>query len=374
LAGYLVCVAVVYGITARQATWGGPLWWPAVVGAVGIPALSALGFTVGVLFPSRFSTPLVTLVAFFGLGFGTTAAHGDHSYWQISPLTAGSYDVGADPGVATFYRYLPDLSIAQVMFLAGITIALLGVLGVLPGAGGRWLRGAAAVIIAVGLAAAGTAVALAGTGRLDPHGMTVIPALHDAASDQPVKYTPVCSHAVIPVCVNPAYAAYLPNVTSALEPVLSQVARMPGAPARLSQAPQVYQQEQGNGIILRGGTGARSGFVLPPVPGAQGMTAASFATQLDANIGLPIVADVIGVSPQGPVTPAQQAVLSALTGIGPGASRSLGLPPGWLPQPGSPAELAARRFAALPAAARHAWLVQHIAALRAGQLTLAQLP
>ena len=35
---------------------------------------------------------------------------------------------------------------------------------------------------------------------------------------------------------------------------------------------------------------------------------------------------------------------------------------------------AAQRFAALPAAARHAWLVQHLAALRAGQITLAQLP
>jgi hypothetical protein len=42
--------------------------------------------------------------------------------------------------------------------------------------------------------------------------------------------------------------------------------------------------------------------------------------------------------------------------------------------PGSPAFAAARRFAALPAPARHAWLVRHIAALRAGQVTLAQLP
>ena len=30
--------------------------------------------------------------------------------------------------MATFYPYLPDLSIAQVMFLAGLTVALLGVL------------------------------------------------------------------------------------------------------------------------------------------------------------------------------------------------------------------------------------------------------
>ena len=35
---------------------------------------------------------------------------------------------------------------------------------------------------------------------------------------------------------------------------------------------------------------------------------------------------------------------------------------------------AAQRFAALPAATRHAWLAAHLAALRAGHLTLAQLP
>ena len=177
----LACVAVVYLITARQASWGGPLWWPAVVSAAGVPALTAIGFAAGAWFPGRFVTPLVTVVVFFGLAFGTQAASGDHSYWQISPLTAGAFDIGAAPGVASFYPYLPDLSIAQVMFTAGLTVAILGGLGI-PVARMRWL---AAVITAAGLAAAGTAVALAGTGRLDPHGMIVIPALHDAASDQP---------------------------------------------------------------------------------------------------------------------------------------------------------------------------------------------
>ena len=37
-------------------------------------------------------------------------------------------------------------------------------------------------------------------------------------------------------------------------------------------------------------------------------------------------------------------------------------------------DAAAQRFAALPAATRHAWLAAHLAALRAGHLTLAQLP
>jgi hypothetical protein len=45
-----------------------------------------------------------------------------------------------------------------------------------------------------------------------------------------------------------------------------------------------------------------------------------------------------------------------------------------LPQPGSPAAHAAKRFAALTPAARHAWLAAHLAALRAGRVSLAQLP
>ena len=45
-----------------------------------------------------------------------------------------------------------------------------------------------------------------------------------------------------------------------------------------------------------------------------------------------------------------------------------------LPEPGSPAALAARRFAALTPAARHAWLAGHLAALQAGRVSLAQLP
>jgi len=117
---------------------------------------------------------------------------------------------------------------------------VLAVLGLPAGSGGRRLRGSAAVIAVAGLAAAGTAVGLAGTGRLDPHGMITIPALHDAANDQPIRYTPVCSHTAIPVCVNPAYAAYLPTVAATLGRELSQLAGLPGAPASITQVGQAY--------------------------------------------------------------------------------------------------------------------------------------
>jgi hypothetical protein len=373
----LACVAVVYVMTARQASWGGPLWWPVAVSAVGVPALTAIGFAAGAWFPGRFVTPLVTVVVFFGLAFGTQAASGDHSYWQVSPLTAGAFDVGAAPGVASFYPYLPDLSIAQVMFTAGLTVAVLGALGI-PVARMRWL---AAVITAAGLAAAGTAVALAGTGRLDPHGMIVISALHDAASDQPVRYTPACSSTPIPVCVHPAYAGFLPAVTVAIGPELTEFAGLPGAPGRLSQVAEIYRQVSGNGIEILAGEPSTSAFILPePVPGQPGGTSAEFASQLTETLGLKLAQDVVLDGNGRAATPApSQAELAVIAGSVrfPPSVQARDLSPLYgqlLPEPGSPAARAARRFAALTPAARHAWLAQHLTALRAGRVSLAQLP
>jgi len=290
--------------------------------------------------------------------------------------------------MATFYPYLPDLPIAQVMFLAGLTVAVMGALALPGGPGGTWLRRPAAAITAAGLLAAGTAVALAGTGKLDAHGMIAIPALHDAASDRPVRYTPVCSHARVPVCLNPAYAGYLPATAAALAPVLTEVAGLPGAPARVSQAAATYRQGAGNSVSIGLAGPAISGsppvfhlLLLDQLPGPT-MTTGALAAALRSSTGPAIVADVIGGG-RSPSS-AQRAVIAALLiaagqpvhGPPPG-SPPAGREPGMAPPvlaPGSPAFAAARRLAALPAPARHAWLVRHIAALRAGQVTLAQLP
>ena len=386
--GYLGCVAVLYGVTARQAAWGGPLWWPAVVAAASLPALSALGFAAGALIPSRFTAPLAAVGAFFVLALSTELIHGSQSYWQISPVVTKPWDIGPDAGMATFYPYLPDLAIAQVMFLAGLTVAVLGALALPGGRRGTWLRRPAAAITAAGLLAAGTAVALAGTGKLDAHGMIAIPALHDAASDRPVRYTPVCSHARVPVCLNPAYAGYLPAMAAALAPVLTEVAGLPGAPARVSQAAATYRQGAGNSISIGLAGPAISGrppvfhlLLLDQLPGPT-MTTGALAAALRSSTGPAIVADVIGGG-RSP-SPAQRAVIAALLIAAgqpvygpPSGSPPAGREPRMAPPvlaPGSPAFAAARRFAALPAPARHAWLVRHIAALRAGHVTLAQLP
>jgi hypothetical protein len=392
---YLGCVAVLYGVTGRQAAWGGPLWWPAAVAAASLPAFTALGFAAGWLLPSRFTTPLVAIAAFFVLALSTQPIRGSQSYWQVSPLVAAPWDIGADPGVATFYHYVPDLSVVQIMFVAGLTMAILGALGLPAGSGGRWLRRCAAASTAAGLLAAGTAVALTGTGRLDAPGMIAIPALHDAASDRLVRYTPVCSHGPIPVCLNPAYTSSLATVAAALQPVLGQVAGLPGAPVRISQAVATYWQGPGNSVGIKLAGAALSGrppvfrLLLPDQLPGPALTAGQLAAQVRSSAGPAIVASVISGGSRDRVSAAQQAVTAALDGMAAhaGALRSPGGNQAGQPcgpcrgngAPGAPALSrpvfdAARRFAALPAAARHAWLRRHWPALRAGRITLAQLP
>jgi hypothetical protein len=388
LVAYLACVAAVYAATSRQTHWGGPLWWPAAVGAVSMPAFTALGFAAGVHLPSRFTAPLAAIAAFFILALSTELiGHASNSYWQVSPVVTGPWDFGPNNGVATFYPFLPDLSIAQVMFLAGLAVAILALLGLPAGAGGRTLRAVAAGLTAAGVAAAVIAVELAGTATLDPYGMISIPALHDAANDQPIRFTPVCSHTAIPVCLNPAYESYLPSTAAALEPVLNQIAGLPGAPAEVLQEPATYSvsPREGNAVNPAGprntGTAAVYRLVLPIQMPQPTQTIAQMAGQVRGD-GWDLVRNFVGDGPG--ASQAQDAVAAAilLAGKLPGAGATFitsgqpGTDPALSPAmtPGTPANAAAQRFAALPAQTRRAWLAAHLAALRAGQITLAQLP
>ncbi|MFF5225345.1 hypothetical protein [Dactylosporangium sp. NPDC000521] len=364
LLAYLVCVGVLYGVTAAQGAWGGPLWWPATVGAASLPAFAAAGFAAGALRPSRLTAPVAAVGVFLALQLTVQLIHGDRSHWQISPLVANPWNLGADQGVATFYPYLPDLPIAQLLFLAGWTAALLGLLGLPAGSGRPWLRRSAAAVTAAGLLAAGTAAALAGTARIDPHGMVAIPVLHDAADDRPVPYTPICGGTPVPVCLHPAYAVYLPAVTEALAPVLGAVAGLPGAPVRVTQAATTYRSGSGGIGVARAGeawgrTPPEYRLLLPSQLPGRTLTLDEVAAAVRADAGHDIVASVIGAARD--ATPAQDAVVAALLGT-----------PAAVTDPDAAA--AARRLAALPLEARRAWLAGHLDALRAGTLTVEQLP
>ncbi len=391
--GYLVFVGVMFAVYAYQGLQGSPPWWWVAVGAVAVTAFSAAGFAAGALFPSRFAAPVAAFGVFLAVIVSSRNGRADTSGWPlILPNNAsGNYQ----PVSGIFYPYLPDLPIARMMFLAGIAAVALGVLGLPARAGGAGLRRAAVVVTLAGVAAAGTASVLVRTARLTPHGM-VIPALHDAANDRPIGYTPVCARpAGVPVCLNPAYRRYLPEVTADLRPVLAEVAGLPGAPGRVAQVAGRYtsgQFEYQGGVAVTI-SGSPPVFRVPlgafnTLPSA---TPGSVA-QFDQELPLLSVHSLVGAG-NGGGTAAQQAVQAALLqhagipfavqfhqaldifGLPRWAQADIqGLAPVSGPAPGGPVYAAARRFATLPAATRHAWLAAHLPALRSGQLTLGQLP
>jgi hypothetical protein len=380
---YLAFVGVMFAVYADQGVQGTPPWWWVAVGATAVAAFGALGFAAGEYLPSRFAAPLAAFGGFLAMAMSSQTGFRSPSGWALILPTNSNGNFQPDSGV--FYPWLPDLPIARIMFLAGIAVAAVGLTGLPARAGGPWLRRAAAVVTLAGVATAGTAVGLADTARLGPHGV-VIPALHDAANDRPIRFTPACGHAArIPVCVNPAYRRWLPDVTAALRPVLGEMAGLPGAPARAAQVAVPYSGGEGPAPLTLT-LGGRPPVLRMPLgafnmPGQCGFCDGPVAvTQFADLMRLQVVQAFVGVG-VGHATAAQQAVRAALlSGAGiPFAVQSAALagdgpvtqPPG---RAHSAVYAAARRFAALPAAARRAWLAAHIGALRAGHVALGQLP
>src|SRR5262249_47882375 len=108
--------------------------------------------------------------------------------------------------------------------------------------GDGWLsRAVAVLLVGCGVAASGTAFALAGTGQVDTvTGGGEVPALHSAASDQPVPAPPDCTlSSRLQGCVHPAVGFHLHKVGTALAPVAAQIAGLPGAPVRAQEVASV---------------------------------------------------------------------------------------------------------------------------------------
>jgi hypothetical protein len=389
LLAFLAGVAVLYIQTALQASWGGPPLLPVFVGAAGVTVVAMIGFTCGVFFPGRFTAPLVAILVLvlyqtgFRQALGLTAS--SSTYALLSPANAAP---SVDTGV--YYHVAPDLSITQVMFMGGIAVALFGVLGLAPElrqltsasglrspraalarSDGQLLRAVAAILVACGVAASWTAFALAGTAKPDAARGWEIPAVHSAASDQPVPATPDCaSSSGFQVCVHPAFSLYLDDVTAALDPVAAQIAGLPGAPARAAEVASV----SGGKTVMSGISGNPPVFEFTAEH--VGPIFGEFFGIRDATWGEAFqqgLLDAFLAEPSQPAAgpaslgPAQQAVEDALLT----AVRSQPLNPSVT---SAGVSAAAQRFAALSASTRHAWLAAHLAALRAGTTALAQIP
>ena len=135
-----------------------------------------------------------------------------------------------------------------------------------------------------GLAAAGTAIGLAGTAR-EGTGGVVIPALHDAANDRLIAFTPVCGPAAVypSACTRPT-GAYAGDVTAAFRPVLREVAGLPGAPARITE---VGDPALSMPTAKFGGSPPVFSYSMPVLGSAFGQTARGFTQNLQESSSRP---------------------------------------------------------------------------------------
>ena len=396
LATFGAGVVILYVHIAPTATWGGPPIWPVAAGAVALTAVCALAFTLGALFPGRFTAPIVAVgISVLVLAaFSRAVSEGGVSVASLSP--DGTVP-GNDAGV--FYPVAPDVSIVQVMFFAGCALGAVGLLGLSPRTGGAGWRGAldlasgggarlrtvATAVFAAGVALAVIGFGLAATARASSvTGGIEVAALDNSASDKPIPYTPVCADAPggFQVCLHPAFKGYLGQAVNSFGPVIAELSGLPGTPRRAVEIP-------GQELPALAAQANADGFMTGNPPAyefsmdnaiAQVPDAAQFRDGFRQDIVHAVIVGSIGqLTASGALqwnagTPAQQAVENGLL-------KAVGSQPysGCNPyvqqctqQPQVTA--AAARFAALPAATRHAWLAANLAALKACRIPLARIP
>jgi hypothetical protein len=397
LGGYVLCMGLLLGASAAQSPTGPLPWWPILVGALGVLAFSALGFTAGVVFPSRFAVPLVAIGVLLILVLTQYPITHNATYGLLAPTNLMG---AAGPQGGIFSPYLPDLSIVQILFLAGLTVFALGLMG-LGRRVGALATGLAVIVTVLGLAATGYGAQLAGTARVTGNGV-VVSAVHSASDDTAAAAPQVCQGSPVQVCVSPVYRSYLPRLDAALQPLLTEVAGLPGAPTKVEQVEFPYHGDavytiaslQGSPAVLNlglniGADGSTCFVTGPKSSTCSSVTALWQNASLVKTVVLPHTAQTVLADMIGEGGDAQQAVVDAMLAsagvsltdptaqsqLPPGAPRVFNPEVQVLgPTPGSPVAVAAARFAALSAAERGTWLSTHLSALRAGHITAADLP
>jgi hypothetical protein len=375
-------------LTAREATWGGPVWPPIFIAALAIAVQAAIGYAAGTFagspLTSRLMTGLVPIALFVAqvlpprlrgdtVMLGPTTGTSSHPYENLAPWKVVQAIAGS-----VFWSPRMDLvwpAAAWVGGLGGLALAVM-VLRRRPRSPVAW-----ATLVAAALAI------VAGWTQLVPAPVFAVP-----SPSRAIAYEPACTQRSIEICVHPAYRSVLDETANLVDPVVRPLAGLPGFPVR---AEQVRPDREGDAIgpLELGPVASDRLGILPANANTPDVVEAS-------NVAVAAVAGQTDWFRTGRLTAAQSALavwlmrqagwnLNLADLSWNGAAEGIFLPSidGLAIEKATTREeadamaeatltdivRAADRFGALTPEQQHAWLEANFAALRAGDLSLKDL-
>lgn len=365
MVAYLLFGAYQFIEALREATWGGPDFSPMVVGLVGIGAYTAVGYALAVVAPSRFLVPMVPLVLlgwFHLLPIGIT----DRNRTASRFLSPYSFLNPEEHGIAQ--GIWPDISAPLVLWLGGIAATAMAIVGLRRAR----TRAAAFALIASLLLASGGAIWILQTDYSA-----------GARAAATIRTDPTCVEASVPVCTHPARSAVLDETATVVEVLVAPIAGIDGAPTRINSMSWNHEDAP-----FQSDTTLTIPFYAPSAGTellAQDLAQLLFTSDQYSRSCFSVfdnaqyaVAEALlrpgGWSLKRQGGPAEimtcetEAIWEDAAGVGPPNQR-----PEMIAMIGE-IEAATDRFAALSGEEQRAWFMTHYAGLRAGNLTLEDLP
>lgn len=360
-AAVYVLLGVLLGVpTALNATWGAPLVGYLLVGLVALLMDSAIGFAAGHHLPSRFTAPLVAVALFVAhllpmgaMGYGP----------NLTLLSPAAYSNVAFTNV--FYEPA-HLAVPQLLLFGGLGTAALCSLALGHPCDRRKARGALGAALVV--AAFGFVVALR---TENPHGI-------HAGGPEVAPFESVCEEGRITVCVHPAYENSLPATAEAVREVAKPLLGVPGAPTHAVQAdgPRTVPDEmraEDLALFYDVDAGADGGEEMVKWSAAYGLV----GDDAMSSVGMPAKATQEDWRRCGKArdkrafNPAEEAKIVVGSWLLKRDGSYSGDP---FSRNCSNKDELVEGFAALTLNERRAWLEENLSGLRAGKVTLKDLP